>query len=144
VTVNENSSATVINLGAAFGAVSGLQHGDGLRLSILGNTNSALVKTDLSEAALTLTYAQGRYGTATITVCATDADGVSVKQTFLVTVRPLLPAGPLLVSPIPAADGVSGNQTFLVTVPPLIPAGPVLVSPIPAHLPVAMTPGTSR
>jgi hypothetical protein len=88
VTVPANSPETVIDLGAAFGAVSGLQHGDGLKLSILGNTNAGLVSTNLSEAALTLTYAQGESGTATITVCATDADGVSVKQTILVTVRP--------------------------------------------------------
>src|SRR5262245_50187642 len=47
VTVNENSSATVINLGAAFAAVGGLQHKDGLKLSILGNTNSGLVKASL-------------------------------------------------------------------------------------------------
>src|SRR5262245_61570593 len=32
VTVYQNSPETVIDLGAAFGAVSGLQHGDGLRL----------------------------------------------------------------------------------------------------------------
>ena len=88
VTVTGNSPETVIDLGTAFGAVSGLQHGDGLKLSILGNTNARLVSTNLSEAALTLTCARGQSGTATITVCATDADGVSVKQTLLVTVRP--------------------------------------------------------
>src|SRR5262245_2155200 len=32
VSVNENSSPTVINLSTAFGAVSGLQQGDGLKL----------------------------------------------------------------------------------------------------------------
>jgi hypothetical protein len=105
VSVNENSSATVINLDAAFGGVSGLQHADGLKFSILGNTTPTLVKTDLSEAALTLTYARGKCGTAIITVCATDADGVSVKLTLLVTVRPLIPAGPLPVSPVPAPAG---------------------------------------
>jgi hypothetical protein len=107
VTVNENSSATVINLGATFRAVSGLQHGDGLKLSILGNSNSALVKPGLSEAALTLTYVRGKCGTATITVCATDADGVSVKQTLLVTVRPLVAAAPAPVSPAPARPVVA-------------------------------------
>jgi hypothetical protein len=105
VSVNVNSSPTVINLDAAFGGVSGLQHADGLKFSILGNTTPTLVKTDLSEAALTLTYARGKCGTAIITVCATDADGVSVKLTLLVTVRPLIPAGPLPVSPVPAPAG---------------------------------------
>jgi hypothetical protein len=101
VTVDQNSSATVIDLGAAFAAMSGLQHADGLKLAILGNTNSALVKTDLSEASLTLTYVPGKCGTATITVAATDADSVSVKQTIQVTVRPLGPAGAVSAAPIP-------------------------------------------
>jgi hypothetical protein len=113
VSVNENSSTTLINLGAAFGAVSGLQHEDGLKLSILGNSNSALVKPGLSEAALTLTYASGKCGTATITVCATDADGVSVKQTILVTVRPLIAA-----APAPASSAPPRPTVALAPVPP--------------------------
>jgi hypothetical protein len=68
--------------------MSGLHPEDGLDLSILGNTNPELVGTDLSAGALTLTYTPGVYGTATISVGATDADGVSVQQTFQVTVRP--------------------------------------------------------
>jgi hypothetical protein len=107
VTVFENSPATVIDLSAAYSSVSGLQHGDGLKFSILGNTNPGLVKTSLSEAALTLTYAAGKSGTATITVCATDADGVSVKRTILVTVRPLSPAIVIAVSPPPPGRLVS-------------------------------------
>jgi hypothetical protein len=105
VTVVENSPETVIDLGAVFGAMSGIHHEDGLQLSMLGNTNSHLVTTDLSEAALTLTYARGKYGTATITVGATDADGVSVQETILVTVRPLTVAGTGAVVPIPAVPG---------------------------------------
>jgi hypothetical protein len=91
VTTDENSPATVIALGAVFAAMSEIHAKDGLRLSILGNTNSGLVKTDLSGADLTLTYARGKNGTATITVGATDADGVSVREIILVTVRPLAP-----------------------------------------------------
>jgi hypothetical protein len=111
VTVDQDSPETVIDLGAAFAAARGLQHGDGLKLAILGNTNSGLVRTDLSEAALTLCYSRGKYGEATITACATDADGVSAKQTFLITVRParpvaavrapLPPSLPPLVLPMP-------------------------------------------
>jgi hypothetical protein len=104
---SENSPPSVINLGAAFRGVSGLQHADGLKLSILSNTNPGLVKPDLSEAALTLTYARRMHGTATIIVCATDADGVSVKQTILVTVRPLIATSPLPGSPIPARLSVA-------------------------------------
>ena len=93
VTVEENSPATVIDLGAVFGAVGGIRHADGLQLAMLGNTNPALVKTTLSEAELTLTCAAGKCGKATITVSATDADGVSVQETLLVTVLPRTPAG---------------------------------------------------
>ena len=105
ITVDENSSETVINLGTLFGAMSGLHNGGGLKLSIVGNTNAGLVKTDLSGTTLTLTYPRGQCGTATITVGATDADGVSVQQTFLVTVQALRPAGAVYVSPLLA--GVS-------------------------------------
>jgi hypothetical protein len=98
VTVPQGAPETVIDLGAVFGAVQGIQHGDGLRLSLLGNTNAGLVRTDLSEASLTLSYTRGQFGTATITVGATDADGVSVRQTLLVTVVPLSPAS----APFPA------------------------------------------
>jgi len=107
VTVAESSPPTVIDLGPVFAAMSALHPGNGLKLSILGNTNSALVRTDLSKAALTLTYAPGRWGTATITVRATDADGVSVQQTLLVTVSPLGSLGPVSVSPTPARTPVS-------------------------------------
>jgi hypothetical protein len=89
VTVAENSPATVIDLDAVFGAMSGLHHQDGLQLSMLGNTNSGLVRTDLSEAELTLSYAPWQSGKSTVTVGATDADGVSVQENILVTVLPL-------------------------------------------------------
>jgi hypothetical protein len=102
VTVNENSPETVIDLGAVFGTRSGIHPEEGLHLSMLGNTNAGLVNPDLSEATLTLTFARGKCGTATVTVAATDADGVSVRETILVTVRPLKPAGTATVPPLPA------------------------------------------
>jgi hypothetical protein len=92
VKVAENAPATVIPLGAVFAAMKGIHAKDGLQLSILGNTSPSLVKTDLSGADLTLTYARGKCGTATITVSATDVDGMSVRQTILVTVSPGQPA----------------------------------------------------
>jgi hypothetical protein len=111
VTVNANSRPTVINLAAVFGAVSGIQHDDGLQLSMLGNTNSALVTTDLSGTELTLTYARGRSGTATITVGATDADGVSVRQTLLVTVNGPNPVRTGALPPIPTGVPVPPTAT---------------------------------
>jgi hypothetical protein len=90
VTVVENSPASVINLNAVFAAVSGLQHKDGLQMSLMGNTNPGLVRADLSKAELTLQYARGQSGSATIVVAATDADGVCAKENILVTVLPLV------------------------------------------------------
>jgi hypothetical protein len=101
VMVNENSPATVINLGEVFGVFRGLRGADGLQLAVLGNTNPSLVKTKLSETELTLTCAAGKCGKATITVSATDADGVSVQETLVVTVVPRGPAG-MGESPLPA------------------------------------------
>src|SRR5262245_15878386 len=107
VTVAQNTSETVIDLAAVFSTMSNLRAGDGLRLSVLSNTNSGLVRTDLSEAALTLTYAKGKCGTATIVVGATDADGVSTKLTIMVTVYPTGTLGTVSGSPAPAGTLVS-------------------------------------
>jgi hypothetical protein len=112
VTVTENSPETVLDLGAAFDAMDGIQHQDGLRLRMVGNTNSGLVKTDLSEAALTLTYVEGKCGTATITVAATDADGVSVKATVQVTVSPPKTAATNGYHP-PTSQRIEGGNSFL-------------------------------
>jgi hypothetical protein len=102
VTVAENSPQSVIHLGDVFGTMNGLQHAGGLQLSLLGNTRPGLVTTDLSDLDLTLSYAPGHCGTATITVGATDANDVFVKVSILVTVRPLKPAVLHGVSLIPA------------------------------------------
>jgi hypothetical protein len=94
VRVAENAPQTVLDLSRALGKMPGIQHKGGLRLRLLGNTNSGLVHTDLCEAVLTLAYSRGKRGTATITVAATDAHGVSVKITVQVTVTPLKPTAP--------------------------------------------------
>jgi hypothetical protein len=134
VTVDENAPESVVHLGRVFAAMSGVQHKDGLQLSPLGNTNSRLVKADLSGTDLTLTYAPGKYGTARITVGATDADRVSVQATVLVTVRPVLftlppkSAGTEGAAPAPArapsagAGGIPGQTSLAVVAP----GGPTL------------------
>jgi hypothetical protein len=103
----ENSPETVIDLGAVFAEVSSIQHQDGLQLALLGNTNAGLVKTDLSEKELTLTYTASKYGTATIIVAATDAEGVSVQENILVMVLPLNPTNTGGSSSIPAGRQMS-------------------------------------
>ncbi len=107
VTVVENSPATVINLSSIFAAVSGIRHQDGLEMSLMGNTNPGLVRTELSKAELTLQYARGRSGTATIVVAATDADGVCVKEKIFVTVLPLLHR-PVTGAPSPPPAAANG------------------------------------
>jgi hypothetical protein len=111
VTVNANAAPSVIDLGPVFAAMGGLQNEDGLQLSMLGNTNPGLVTTDLSETELTLTYVPGQSGTATITVGATDADGVSARETLFVTIVPAHPAAPAGASSIPAGAGPSPPAT---------------------------------
>jgi hypothetical protein len=113
VTVPVSSPPTVVDLGRVFAGVGGLQHKDGLKLSVLRNTNSGLVTTDLSEAALTLSYTPKMWGTATITVGATDADGVSVQTALLVRVQqPVSPPVTVVVSPVQAAPLLMPVGTF--------------------------------
>jgi hypothetical protein len=88
VTVGENSTKSVIDLCPLFAQSSGVRPEDGVQLSILGNTNPALVKPELSEGELTLTYAPSRCGTATITVGVITADGSCMRENILVTVLP--------------------------------------------------------
>ena len=125
VTVTQNSPATVIDMGRVFAAVPGLQHQDGLRLSVLGNTNPGLVRTALSDSALTLIYSRGRSGTANIILCATDADGVSVSRALQVTVIPVSAASAVGAWPMPAP---------LPTMPAPVPPMPAPVPPMPLDI----------
>jgi hypothetical protein len=88
VVMVRGNAATTLNLDQVFAAQSGLQYQDGLQWSMLGNTNAALVTPDLSEAELTLQVNPGQWGLATITVGATDADGVSEQESIVVAVEP--------------------------------------------------------
>jgi hypothetical protein len=102
VTVSQNASDTVLDLSRVFAAMPGLQHETGLHLTVLGNTNAKLVTADLSGSALTLTYTRGLCGNATITVNATDADGVCAQEKIVVTVLPLRPVAGATVAPKPS------------------------------------------
>jgi len=108
VTVAENSPESVINMDLVFAEMIGLQHQDGLQFSLLCNTNTSLVKTDLSESDLTLQYAPGQYGLSTVTVGATDADGVSMQESILVTV---VPVGAMSTGTPPPPTGTTAPPT---------------------------------
>jgi len=87
VTVNENASATVINLHDAF---SDVEDADGeLQYTVVGNSNGTLfngISID-KTGKLTINYAAKTVGTAQITVRATDSGGKFVETTFGVTVK---------------------------------------------------------
>ena len=88
VTVNENASNTVIDLFASFADTEDVDAS--LIYTITSNTNQGLFSTtpiDGSAGTLTLDYAPNTYGTASITVRATDSGGAIVESTFLVTVN---------------------------------------------------------
>jgi hypothetical protein len=110
LTVSENASKLVVDLRPLFAKVKDLHPEDGLRYSVLGNTNSGLVKSTLSEAQLTLTFAQGKWGSATLTVGAADADGACARVTLAVTVRPLLYTSPPL-QPVQTLPSLAGSGT---------------------------------
>jgi hypothetical protein len=103
-----NAPPTTINMGAVFRSNVNLRPENGLHLEVLSNTNFALVGAELSGGALTLTYARGKCGTATITVCATDTGGVSVREAVVVMVGP---------SQVLSPGGVS-RPTGLSMIPP--------------------------
>jgi hypothetical protein len=107
ITVMENAAATVIDLDPVLASKSGIHPEDGFHVSLLGNTNPGLVKTDLSDGELTLTYTRSQCGTADIEVCVTAASGVSVEETIAVTVLPLHPTVLGSSSPIPTSQHTS-------------------------------------
>lgn len=109
MTVGVNSPASVIDLDAIFAESCGLHSEDGIQMSLVGNSNPGLVKPNLSDGELTITYAPSQCGTATITVSATDADGSSVRETIVVTVLPPPPKITAGSSTIPAGEHKSGT-----------------------------------
>jgi cyclophilin family peptidyl-prolyl cis-trans isomerase len=62
------------------------RNGDGLVFSVVSNSNPNLVTATLSGARLTLDYAAGQSGRATITLRAVDLEGSVVETTFTVNV----------------------------------------------------------
>jgi hypothetical protein len=84
VTLPPGTQSLTLDAGALFAGNPALQK-DGFRVAILGNSNSGVVDLSLSDLALQLT--RGQSGQATITLCATDKDGVSAKVALLVTVE---------------------------------------------------------
>jgi hypothetical protein len=101
VTVDEDDPDTAIDLSSVFDDPD--LPGDTLVFSVTGNTNTGLVTTSIVDGELVLSYVSDQYGTAEVTVEATDQNGagVSIEDTFTVTVTPINDA-PTVVSQIAA------------------------------------------
>lgn len=90
VTVNMNAPPTTISLEGVFSDPDISTDGDSLSYSLALNTNPGIVNATLNDTDLILTYETGQSGVAEITVRATDASGLFVEDTVLVTVSDVI------------------------------------------------------
>ncbi|HPD14740.1 MAG TPA: peptidylprolyl isomerase [Planctomycetota bacterium] len=108
------------------------------------NDNPDLVTATLNGTSLTLAYAAGQWGTATITVRATDLDGTFVEDSFVVTVqgRPLSHNDTAVTDEDqPVVIDVLAND--VATSSPLDPAS-VTVGTAPSHGQTSVNPDTGE
>ncbi|MGF1577974.1 MAG: PA14 domain-containing protein [Gemmataceae bacterium] len=84
VTVDEDAAAVTISLSEVFDDI---EDSEISRFLVVGNTNGTLVSTELTGSDLTLSFAANKFGNATITIRGTDSGGLSVEDTFSVTVN---------------------------------------------------------
>jgi cyclophilin family peptidyl-prolyl cis-trans isomerase len=85
VTHNFPTDTTAANY-ALINTASITRFSDQLTFSVVSNSNAALVTPSVAGNNLTLTYAAGQKGTSTITVQASNKEGLTVTTTFTVTV----------------------------------------------------------
>ena len=101
VAVDAGTVASVVPLKGSFADDRGA---NALTYSVRDNSNAALFSSVAANSAtgmLTLMYAPGQSGEATLTIVATDASGLSVATPLNVTVRPAAPTP----EPVPPAGG---------------------------------------
>ena len=112
ITVLEDAAPTTISLFDAFEDPE--DPDEALTFEIISNTNVGLVSTGAigNDGELTLTYTAQNFGSATITVRATDTENLSVDATFTVTVIAVNDAPSFSVGFNPSVADGSGPQTF--------------------------------
>jgi hypothetical protein len=100
VTAAEDAAPVTIDLSNTFADLD-IANGndDFLRLRIVTNTNSSLVQPTLAGNRLTLNFGSDQNGVADITVEAVDQGGLTVSDTFRVTVTPVNDA-PVVANPV--------------------------------------------
>ncbi len=87
-TVNEDAPNLVTNLTALFSDAE--TAGTALTFAVVGNTNTALVTATVTQGTnLTLAFAPNGNGTSLVSVSATDPSGLSLTNSFVVTVNPV-------------------------------------------------------
>ena len=82
ITVDMNAADKQIDLSNIFDDIDG----DKLEITISNNTNESLVETSISENILNVSFVQDQYGTAELTVTASDGTE-SVNTSFNITVN---------------------------------------------------------
>jgi VCBS repeat-containing protein len=104
VVVAEDAAPTIIDISSVFADVDIATNADSLTYSV--SSDGALVSASITGTTLTLTYAGGQSGTATITVTATDDNGpLVVVDSFTVTINP--------VNDIPTVETVIPDQVLV-------------------------------
>ena len=101
VTVAEDAASTVIDLSTA-PVFSDVDTGDTLTYTAVSSDDN-LVTATISGSTLTLDYQPDANGSATITVVATDSGGLTVGDSFDVTVT-AVNDGPTVENPLPDVD----------------------------------------
>lgn len=84
--VNEDAASFEVLLSPTFFFDPDLNNGDTLTVSLVSNSNALLVTPTLVGNAIRLTLVPNQFGTAQITVRATDASGLAVTDSFDVNV----------------------------------------------------------
>jgi hypothetical protein len=100
VTVPMNSGGSVYDLSKVLAGWEGWRYHVPPRISVVRNSNRAVVTTRLTDSDLRLSYTAGRSGTACVTVGLTDAAGVSAQITFDIIVQPLPLGGVAQLRPL--------------------------------------------
>ena len=107
VTVLMNSADSVYDLKSVLAGWEGWGYQVPPRMSVVGNTNRALVTTRLTDTELRLSHTAGMSGTACVTVGLTDAAGMSAQITFDITVPPGPLVGVAQLSPLKLPSGAN-------------------------------------
>jgi cyclophilin family peptidyl-prolyl cis-trans isomerase len=89
---------------------------DALNFAVSANTNPSLVTATIANGKLTLSYASGQTGSATLTLTATDTDGASVQTQFTVTVGQDTAPPTVTINSPASGQTVSSNPTITGTV----------------------------